>query len=137
MSARRCASSSAGENGARVEPFDLVCHGVARRKQENGSGDLAPPQLGGDFEAVYLGKHDVEDDDVVGSLRCVSESGRPVCYGIDVVVVLFQDLAQGRAQGEVIFDDKQLHGDPLVAMCGASFRAPQGLARRWRSCDPF
>jgi hypothetical protein len=51
--------------GAGVEPAHHVLGGVTRGEHEDRRGPALAAQLGGHLEAVLLGEHDIEQDDVV------------------------------------------------------------------------
>ena len=68
-----------------------------------------PPELGGDLEAVLLGEHDVEQDDVV--LVDVGQHGGLVAIRRDVhhVALFLQALLDEPGDLPVVFHHENLH----------------------------
>ena len=58
------------------QALDLVAHVVARGEEEDGDRDAGVAQAPGDGEAVHVGEHDVEDDEVgargLGFVECAA-----------------------------------------------------------------
>lgn len=64
-------------------------------------------------EAVGLGQHDVQDDDVVGARPTVLHAGLPIVHDVGGVAVVLKDAGQRLGEAGVVFHDQNVHGDPF------------------------
>ena len=103
--------------GAGVEAAHHVLDGVARGEHQDRRVATFTPQLGRDLEPVLLGKHHVEQDDVV--LVDVGQHGGLVAIGRDVhhVALLLQSLLDESGDLPVVLHDENLHGRQSRERC--------------------
>ena len=99
--------------GARIEPADLVGHGVARGQEQHGRVHASASQVRHDGESVHLRQHHVEDDDVVDAAFRIIEPRLPVVHGVGVVAAFLEDAAKCLGKAYIIFDYENLHSAPL------------------------
>ena len=87
--------------------MDLVAHVVARGEEEDGGGDAGVAQAARDGEAVHVGEHDVEDDQVgargLGFVECAAS----VLGGDDVEAGEAQGGGEEVADVGFVVDDEQ------------------------------
>lgn len=96
--------------GTEIEAPDAVLGGVASGEDEDVAGGVRGAQGFEDGEAVDLGEHEVEDDDIVLSGAGEAESVFAVAGGIDSVTGFLEALDHGFAERCEIFDDENAHG---------------------------
>ena len=99
--------------GARIEPADLVGHGVACGQEQHGRVHAGASQVRHDGEPVHLRQHHVEDDDVVDAAFRIIEPRLPVVHGVGVVTAFLEDAAKCLGKAYIIFDYENLHSAPL------------------------
>ena len=66
------------------QALDLVAHVVARGEEQDRRGQPGVPEPSRHGEAVHVGQHDVEDDEVGAHGLCLVERGGAVLGGGDV-----------------------------------------------------
>jgi len=122
LSGAACDGTEAGEEDAEGERFDEVIvsasveagddvvWGVAGGEHENGRVILGGAEAAGDFEAVDVRHHDVEDDGVEVSGGKGGEGLFTVAGEGDGVVLLLETLGEEVAHGGLVFSDEYPHG---------------------------
>ena len=93
------------------QALDLVAHIVARGEEEDRGGDAGVAQAPGDGEAVHVGEHDVEDDEVgargLGFVKCAAA----VLGGDDV------EACEAQGGGEEVADVGFVVNDEQFCLC--------------------
>lgn len=136
--------------GAGVVAADLVADGIAGSEQQDGGAHVGPAQALGHGEAVGLGQHDVQDDDVVGARPTVLHASLPIVHDVGGVAIVLKDAGQRLGEAGVVFHDQNVHGDPFrkgpppravvrrrlggsVAAFRGALPGSCGLRKRWGS----
>jgi len=90
--------------GAVIEPGDAIFDGVSSGEHENGNCGAGLAEAVANFKTAEAGKHDVQNDQIVGIDFGLLESFGTGCDGIDGIGLFFQ-----------AFDDKAL--DAGIVFC--------------------
>ncbi len=61
------------------------------------------------FEAIDAGKHDVQNDQIVGALESLPEPGVALVHAVRVEALALQEFLEQGAQLRVVVDNQQLH----------------------------
>ena len=70
---------------AGVEAANTVGHGVAGGQHQNWRLEALSTQLAGYFDAVHLGEHHIQDDQIVGAALSAGQSLQAIVRNFDVV----------------------------------------------------
>ena len=95
--------------GAKVEALDLVLHAAPRRQHEDVRAQTVLAPTLQQRQTVFLGQHDVEDDDVVLGGARLEIAFLTVGGDIDGEAFFFQPLPKGADKRFVIFDQQYAH----------------------------
>ncbi len=88
---------------------------------------MGAPQALGHREAVDLGQHDVQDDDVVGAAPPVVDACLAVVDGIDDVAVVLQNAGECLGEANVVFHYQYMHARLLCALGNTGAIVPRRL----------
>ena len=94
---------------AAVQALHPIVDLGAGGEHEDGRVDLLLAKLFGDGEAVPLGEHDVENDEVIDARKAVIEAAFPVIADVAFEMYAFEHLAQGAGQWLVVLYDQCAH----------------------------
>jgi len=97
--------------GAQVEAPHPVLDGVARGQHQHRDRALGRPQAPQRLESVHLRQADVENHQVEALLGGGEHRLLAARSHVHRVTLGFQDPAQARRQGRVVFHDQQSHGE--------------------------
>ena len=92
--------------GPHLEPLDLVELAVLGREHEQRGLHARGAQVVADVEAVALGQHDVEHDDVELVVEAREEPALAVVALHDVKALVPQEVGDGPRQVDVVLDDE-------------------------------
>src|SRR5438034_10314779 len=86
--------------------------------------DTTTAQVTADLQAIFLGKKDIQDDQIVGRQFCEILSFLPIIGDIDAVSFMSQICCQRAAQSVVVFYYKNAHGKPSFPFAHRTSPAP-------------
>jgi hypothetical protein len=79
---------------AQVQSHDALLWSPASREHNDRCGVASGAELGKDGKAVQLRQHDIQDDGIVGVLRCQLQRRFPVVGDINAVALLLQPVLE-------------------------------------------
>src|SRR5712692_7118093 len=121
--------------GARVQPLDLVLHGVARGQHQDLRLDALGPELAAKLEAVAgAGQEQIQNQQIVGSRLDAGERGIRVSGHFDGIALLRQALLQELGDLLLVLDDENLHAESCPA--GGAPASRSVFIREKRSATP-
>ena len=95
--------------GAELQTFDAIVDGVARAQDQDRRAGLAVADFLQHREAVHVGQHEVENDEVVlGAMHQLDRCGA-VAGHVDRVTGAFQAAGQEVLNAFFVFDDEDSH----------------------------
>jgi hypothetical protein len=115
--------------GAEVEAFDAFIEAGARGEEDDGDGISLFAESAEDTESVAAGKHDIEDDEVVGGGGGDGVGVVAIAGGVDGEALFFEALLDEGEELVLIFDDEDAHGSGI----GIFLREVHGVSplRTW------
>src|SRR3954468_12044624 len=116
---------------AGLEPGDAVVHGAAGAQDQDGSSNLTTTELFDQRQAVELGKHDVDDRDVVGRRGRQLQSVRSVGGAVHRKTTLAQPARDEVGDDLVVLDEQGPHCStiPTPNCAGSSRRTGKHVPR--------
>ena len=97
--------------GADLQADDAIDVLAAGREQNDGN-DESPPKLAQNLEAVLLGQHHIENDELVAAARRELDGACTRVMGLHLEPFAAQQLADQIAQLPVVVDDEDRPGTP-------------------------
>ncbi len=98
---------------AGAQPLDPVVDLAEGGEDQGGSFDALAAQRPDDGEAVELGQHAVDDQDVVLAVDRVGETLLAVSREVGDVAYLAERLGEIVGRIAIVFDDEKSHDDPV------------------------
>ena len=95
--------------GAQFQALDAIVHGVARAQDQHRRADFAIADLLQHAEAVHVGQHQVQNDQVVLGGMDQVDGGGAVAGDVDRVAGAFQTPGQEVLDALFVLDDEYSH----------------------------
>ena len=95
--------------GAAFEAFDAVVDSIARAEDQDRRTGLAIANLLQQFEAVHVGEHEIENDQVILGCMDLVERGSPAGGAVHRIVGAFQAAADEVGDLAFVFDNEDSH----------------------------
>ena len=104
--------------GAEFEPAHAVAHRAARREEEDGRLHARLAQPAQHLEALHVGQHHVEQDQVVAAVGGALDAARAIGDDFDEEAVLAEALEDVLLRRRIVFDVEKSQCVPPAASAG-------------------